>query len=1074
MNIAGNKTHNVIAWGGGFNIGKDASVNFTTEQKNYLNLDYTNKASQILGKLNGGTNNIYLVNPSGVLIGKDASINANKFGVSTSPMDMTAINNFSTNGSFSPVFKANKGDVVNMGAIKANEVSLIAKEVGHGGVINADKITLKGNVIANVGNFSDENSNKQFLVGSFNGIDGNNIQSLNLEGDTIKFQIDNTIDKVNTISINASTLAEISQSTTDIKNNGYKLNDSKLSSISAVKLDKFASIKDTTDWSNFASIINTGNANNIDTFKLINDIDFNNTLIDPVGDDANQFSGNFYGNNHTLSNLLINAEGKFYVGLFGYINNGNVQDLTINGLNFQYNNSNPLYTGGFAGRIDNGAFSNIVLNHIGDISGGSYTGGFGGLIEIGDFSNIILNNIGDISSSGGYAGGFGGDIENGTFSNIVLNNIGDITGNYAGGFAGRIDNGAFSNIVLNHIGDISGNVAGGFGGWIRRGSFSNIVLNDIRNISSSNSSYAGGFAGRIGSASFSDIYFYGALTSGANQNNITQHDSTALDLANGGLTTIQDHMQTDSTLKNLEYVVGTNGNSYLHMVSNGKIGDNDSNIVFNKDDNTYNLEVSNNPTSPTLPSISNGDTLSSVTLDKNDFAVEILQSIIEDILSQDFMFDLNNSSSLETILSGMDLNNLTTENIQTILEALLDNVNEADKKEVLESMKQSLEFYAEFNQGEKDGLKSLFKSWYQDTKDTYNTSMNKYTYLITKLQEIPSVIEEFKKIQGSIDDYNNKIDSSKKELQEAINAYETLLKDYKELLASYDSDDSEFKNNFNALYNTFQDNLKAFNTQLADYDAMLKDYNNGSATYNDTLNAYEALTEKYEALMDSHNSVKKAALAYQDKNNIAKGEYAVLENKINALNEAFNVISNKNYDFTETHTELTTQGDEVKNKYSLGNKTNYEGMSKGGFTFNGTLANLLDSTSNIDIPSQDDKPLLGDIEMPNDLDLAGFDPNSNLSVKLPETPEFKPEPEIPENLPSSDDGAGEVHIDITKLVNVSKESMPSLGSPVFTLPAQEEIKEEVITQANEIKEGSCIVSGNIKTSNPCSQARDNE
>lgn len=94
MNIAGNKTHNVIAWGGGFNIGKDASVNFTTEQKNYLNLDYTNKASQILGKLNGGTNNIYLVNPSGVLIGKDASINANKFGVSTSPMDMTAINNF--------------------------------------------------------------------------------------------------------------------------------------------------------------------------------------------------------------------------------------------------------------------------------------------------------------------------------------------------------------------------------------------------------------------------------------------------------------------------------------------------------------------------------------------------------------------------------------------------------------------------------------------------------------------------------------------------------------------------------------------------------------------------------------------------------------------------------------------------------------------------------------------------------------------------------------------------------------------------------------------------------------------
>lgn len=65
MNITGDKTHNVIAWGGGFNIGKDNTVNFTTNSKNYLNLDYINKASQILGTLNGGTNNVYIVNPSG-------------------------------------------------------------------------------------------------------------------------------------------------------------------------------------------------------------------------------------------------------------------------------------------------------------------------------------------------------------------------------------------------------------------------------------------------------------------------------------------------------------------------------------------------------------------------------------------------------------------------------------------------------------------------------------------------------------------------------------------------------------------------------------------------------------------------------------------------------------------------------------------------------------------------------------------------------------------------------------------------------------------------------------------------
>ncbi|MFH5205990.1 filamentous hemagglutinin N-terminal domain-containing protein [Campylobacter coli] len=148
MNITGDKTHNVIAWGGGFNIGKDNTVNFTTNSKNYLNLDYTNKASQILGTLNGGTNNVYIVNPSGVLVGEGATINANKFGVSTTPMGIDAINTFSVDGSFSPVFNANKGDVVNMGTIKANEIVLVGNKVENiKGTLQADKVDIKGDKV---------------------------------------------------------------------------------------------------------------------------------------------------------------------------------------------------------------------------------------------------------------------------------------------------------------------------------------------------------------------------------------------------------------------------------------------------------------------------------------------------------------------------------------------------------------------------------------------------------------------------------------------------------------------------------------------------------------------------------------------------------------------------------------------------------------------------------------------------------------------------------------------------------------------------------------------------------------
>ncbi|KPH51754.1 filamentous hemagglutinin N-terminal domain-containing protein, partial [Helicobacter pullorum] len=78
MNIIGNNKNHVIAWGGGFNINKGEIVEFNTshkQQASFLNLDYSNQASKILGQLKGNNHNIYLVNPSGVLIGQNANIN---------------------------------------------------------------------------------------------------------------------------------------------------------------------------------------------------------------------------------------------------------------------------------------------------------------------------------------------------------------------------------------------------------------------------------------------------------------------------------------------------------------------------------------------------------------------------------------------------------------------------------------------------------------------------------------------------------------------------------------------------------------------------------------------------------------------------------------------------------------------------------------------------------------------------------------------------------------------------------------------------------------------------------------
>ncbi|EAI7261935.1 filamentous hemagglutinin N-terminal domain-containing protein, partial [Campylobacter lari] len=147
MNIMGNGTNSVIQWGGGFNIGKNEQVNFNGSNKNYLNIAHGTSKSTIEGILNASGNNVFLINPNGVIITKTGTINANRFVASTSSMsdgDMKAFANlksFDEGLSFSPVFKPHKaGNVVNMGNINTNDVLLIGNKVDiQGGKLGNEK-----------------------------------------------------------------------------------------------------------------------------------------------------------------------------------------------------------------------------------------------------------------------------------------------------------------------------------------------------------------------------------------------------------------------------------------------------------------------------------------------------------------------------------------------------------------------------------------------------------------------------------------------------------------------------------------------------------------------------------------------------------------------------------------------------------------------------------------------------------------------------------------------------------------------------------------------------------------------
>lgn len=895
MNITGDKTHNVIAWGGGFNIGKDNTVNFTTNGKNYLNLDYTNKASQILGTLNGGTNNVYIVNPSGVLVGEGATINANKFGVSTTPMGIDAINTFSVDGSFSPVFNANKGDVVNMGTIKANEIVLVGNKVENiKGTLQADKVDIKGDKVY-LEDFGINSTHLKAEIGS--------------EG-FFKYEVKDVYDAYK----DDSNLVDNYEFTGTATTNGNFKEYLYIGSQSASNEEMINS------WKGFAKLVNEGIFGEL-KFKdvyLGKDIDFAGaSTINPVGF-GNGFVGNFYGNNHTLSNIQIDVADKTYVGLFGYIKGGSVQNLTIDGLQFPKYAFSYKYLGGLAGHIENGTFSNIALDTIegfngensssggfaGEINSGTfnnislknlgnigvakYAGGFAGQINGGDFSSIILSNIESIYGknngggfvgyttgnttfdgislkdirfikSGAFTGGFAGMTQgNVIFENIVLNDLEEISGSHAGGFVGGVlnnENGiaSLSNIVLNNIESIKGiGFIGGFAGWINDGTFNNIILNNIEKISVSathkyiftggftgyagagtykniilnnigeisangtasldeKSIYAGGFAGRIKSDGInfsnivlndidkisasiaaggfvgniengsnianSNIYFYGLLNSSSNKNYIT-HNENILNLSN---TTDFQTLINQSKIAGLEYLTNTStSNSHLHMINGGKIGNEKSKITFDKDNFTYNTpkisevdpDGSGSSSSPTAP---NEGELSSITLEQSDFEDEILKTIIDEILNEDYVLNID----------SIDFNKFNEGDVAILLYLLK---NTSDKK-LKESLKQSLEFYTEFNKG---GLKTEFEKWYGSDESTYKTSMGKYNYIIESLANLKEYVNttlkpELKSIKNNL----NRLEFLKAEIKRLERVYQKAMQND---LLPYDQLEVVYKN----------------------------------------------------------------------------------------------------------------------------------------------------------------------------------------------------------------------------------------------------------------------------------------
>ena len=240
-------------------------------------------------------------------------------------------------------------------------------------------------------------------------------------------------------------------------------------------------------------------------YELGNDIDASDTVnwntgtgFDPVGDSSHGFTGHLNGNDFTISGLYIYKASTSYIGLFGKIHEGAVENLSLTDSDITGN----YYTGGLVGYNYYGSITNCTSAGSVTGTGNYYTGGLVGGNSYGDITNCT--SAGSVTGSGNYSYYTGG---------LVGYNYGDIANCHSqanvtgsdedtGGLVGYNDG---DITVCNSAGNVTGtNHVGGSVGWNR---------GNISDCSSTGSVFGtdqvGGFVGENYSASIQGCYSTG-------------------------------------------------------------------------------------------------------------------------------------------------------------------------------------------------------------------------------------------------------------------------------------------------------------------------------------------------------------------------------------------------------------------------------------------------------------------------------------------------------------------------------------------------------------------------------------
>ncbi|HRP02823.1 MAG TPA: GLUG motif-containing protein, partial [Candidatus Kapabacteria bacterium] len=192
-----------------------------------------------------------------------------------------------------------------------------------------------------------------------------------------------------------------------------------------------------------------------------NSWDANDQLgFSPIGNNGTNFTGNYNGQNYTISNLYIKRESADYIGLFGY-SAGTITHLGI--LNSFI--KGRYYVGGVVGQNNNSI--SYCFNY-GIISGSLGVGGITGYNYWSNISNSFSR--GSVSGNGNSIGGLVGLNNSASISNCYSSAIVSGIGDGVGGLVGINSSGTVN--YSYSVGKVISNVStGGFIGKDNSGSY---------------------------------------------------------------------------------------------------------------------------------------------------------------------------------------------------------------------------------------------------------------------------------------------------------------------------------------------------------------------------------------------------------------------------------------------------------------------------------------------------------------------------------------------------------------------------------------------------------------------------